>query len=181
MSELAFLEHPHCMLDIETLSTRPDAAIVSIGAVHFSFKHGILEEFKVNIDAKSCKDFGLHIEKDTLDWWSRQPKAARQAWMTNPVPLDEGLNKFSEFFGRNNKRLVWCNGASFDYPILRFGYFMIKGEMPWKYYNEMDLRTINQMFNVRNADVRAGSEGHHDALEDAKAQALHLISIFDDK
>lgn len=183
MTELAFLGRPHTMIDIETLSRLPTAAVVSIGAVNFSFKRGLLEEFKVNISAKSCKDHGLHIEKETLDWWASQSKEARMAWMANPVSLEEGLTQLEDFLGKNKDRMVWCNGASFDFPAIRNACIAVGKELPWSYRNEMCQRTINTVLGVSNNVVRQGeNQGlHHDALEDAKEQARYLITLFDDK
>src|SRR5690348_4173144 len=54
------------MVDIETLSTRYDAAILSIGAVAFDRKTGILgPQFLICIDPRSTQDAGLHIDAGT--------------------------------------------------------------------------------------------------------------------
>ena len=45
------------MVDLETMSTRSNAAICSIGAVKFEGKE-ILDTFYCTVDIKSCKDCG---------------------------------------------------------------------------------------------------------------------------
>ena len=45
----------HIMIDLETLSTRAHATILSIGAVKFNIQDGIFEEFYINVDAKTCR------------------------------------------------------------------------------------------------------------------------------
>ena len=59
------------MVDLETMSSRADASICSIGAVKFEGKE-ILDTFYCTVDLKSCKDAGLRVSMDTVEWWSRQ-------------------------------------------------------------------------------------------------------------
>ena len=76
----------HVMIDLETMSTRSHAAICSIGAVKFKGKE-VLDTFYCTIDAATCKAAGLHFEKSTLEWWSRQSKEARSALLKDNLPL----------------------------------------------------------------------------------------------
>ena len=56
------IERPHIVVDLETLSTRSNACIISIGAVRIENLE-IVDEFFVNVDPATCKDAGLHIDK----------------------------------------------------------------------------------------------------------------------
>ncbi|NDD98181.1 MAG: 3'-5' exoribonuclease, partial [Actinobacteria bacterium] len=59
------------MIDIETLSTQYNAAILSIGAVKWE-ESEIVDTFYINVDPKSCKELGLHVEHKTVEWWMKQ-------------------------------------------------------------------------------------------------------------
>ena len=62
----------------------------------------------------------------------------------------------------------WCNGASFDFPILATAYRLVKKPLPWEFWKERDLRTLKGL----NPDLRVERDGvHHNALDDARHQA----------
>src|ERR1035437_5938474 len=117
MSGLNIFNRQHIMLDLETMSTRANAAIVSIGAVKFTFESGMTDEFLINVDPISCHKKGLHIDPSTIEWWKTQPKEAMDAWKQNPQDIIYALEELNLFIGSTPKQLVWCQGASFDFPI----------------------------------------------------------------
>jgi hypothetical protein len=62
-----FTPENNVMLDLETLSRFPNAAIVAIGAVRFSVTTNELKNaFYCTIDLRSSQNFGGHIEADTV-------------------------------------------------------------------------------------------------------------------
>ena len=85
------------MVDLETMSTRSNAAICSIGAVKWEGDK-ILDKFYCTIDIKSCKDAGMHISKATVEWWSKQNKEALKELTRNNISLQEALDKFEIWF-----------------------------------------------------------------------------------
>ena len=106
------------VVDLETLSTHANACIVSIGAVLIDDLE-IVDTFYTNVDANTCKEVGLHIEKDTLNWWAEQPQEIREAWLKNPQPLSKALMDFSAWYG-NDSIPIWGYGANFDVVILEY-------------------------------------------------------------
>ncbi len=169
---------PHLMVDLETLSTHQNATIVSIGAVKFTFEDGLGEEFLINISPKTCIERGLHVEKATLKWWLTQPKEIINLWKFNPQPLDEALVKFNDFVGTTKNQFIWAHGAIFDLGVIRSAFEACGVERNWKYWVEMDDRTIFNLLGIRNDKIRAQESGHHSALDDAKSQARTLINAF---
>ncbi len=159
----------HCMIDIETLSSRPTAAIVSIGACKFDNEH-ILEKFYVNISAADCKKHGLHFSPETIEWWSHQPKEARQQWQKDPVDLNTGLDAFIDWYGTRSL-WTWSNGADFDLPILENAMWAVGKETPWKYTDSRCVRTITGI-TKRKIDRSEGTA--HNALDDAINQAKFI-------
>jgi DNA polymerase III epsilon subunit-like protein len=167
------------MLDLETLSIRPNAAIVSIGAVRFSWKEGIRDAFSVNISAESNKDYKLRIDKDAIEWWAKQPKAAREVWQQDPKPLPEALQMFNDWYGNSNHPL-WSCGTNFDIPLLEEAYIRTGLQKPWKYYLVNDYRTVITLFGLNNRELRKNDEMYHSAVHDAVAQAEILIELLKD-
>lgn len=170
----------HIMVDIETLSQNPTAAIVSIGACKFNIETGdILETFHVAIDPKSCKEIGLRIDQSTIDWWKMQSPEARNAWMKNGIPIKDALENFSKYVGPNNTQ-IWSYGSNFDFPILAYAYDKLNMKEPWRYYNIKCARTVLSLAGVNLKELResGASTIYHDAMADALFQTKHLLKVF---
>ena len=166
----------HVMLDLETLSTRPNAAIVSIGAVKFCTSKGILSSFKVNIDPVSSKKYGCHFDKKTIEWWSEQSKEARRSWQTDPQPLGVALNYFLDWYG-NKSKPTWVKGASFDYPILENSLRACSFDFPWEYWHLNCYRTIINFVGIDDRNLKSADSVYHDAVSDCEEQVKVLIPL----
>lgn len=163
------------IVDLETLSVRPNGCITSIGAVAFTLQDGILEEFFINIDPVTCKEAGLHLDKETIAWWQTQPKEAQESWQKNPVPLNEALDKFVTFYGKESIP-IWGNGSSFDVTILESALYSQgwqTGKLPWKFWDIYDLRTLTNILGRKLEKTGI----NHNALHDAIAEAKLLIEM----
>lgn len=163
------------MIDLETMGNVSDSAIISIGAVKFGGT-GINEEFYVNVELDSCMRSGLTVNADTIMWWMGQSDQARAAFKKGNVRLFQALTDLSKFIGSSEKAKVkvWGNGSDFDNVILANAYRSVNLDLPWKFYNNRCYRTMKGMFSGIAMD-RSGT--HHNALDDAKSQAEHLIRI----
>ena len=163
------------MLDLETLDNRPTAVIRSIGAVRFSRGGGLGEEFYVRVDPQSCLDAGLTLGIETVQWWMKQGEAARLEMCKPGLPLGEALDRFCTWVGNDPVDGLWGNGAAFDNAILSNAYAAIRRAQPWKFWSDRCYRTIKAAA-PSVAMPRAGT--HHNALDDAKSQAQHLLNIW---
>ena len=67
------------MLDVETMSTRPDAAIVSIAASFFN-EDSFGPQAYMAVSLKSSMDAGGVVDADTMLWWMQQTQEAQSAW-----------------------------------------------------------------------------------------------------
>lgn len=161
-----------CMLDLETLGTRPGDTILSIGACIFSPENGITSEFYVTINQESSKAAGLRAQKSTIEWWSNQSTEARTAAFKGQYTLEEALDKFRAWLPED--ALLYGNGANFDNALLAAAYRAVKQEQPWKFWNDRCYRTLCAMFLIERVE-RVGA--YHNALDDAKTQALRLLSM----
>lgn len=163
------------MLDLETLSTRPNAVITVIGAVKFTRKGNLqplekLDTFYRRINIQSCINIGLRIDKNSLDWWNQQDKNIKYEAIDNPdrVSLEEALNEFKTWFGRCEK--IWGNGDDFDCTILGEAYTRANMETPWKFWNTRDVRTLFDLGGIRKYDLPDNNEHH--ALHDCYRQIV---------
>lgn len=170
------------MIDTETLGTLPGCVILSIGAVEFD-ANGFGKEFEILIDPESCVEAGLKIDPRTVMWWMSQNDAARNSLLTGvKTPLNVALGQFAEAFDWQGKK-VWCNGASFDFPILAAAYDAFNCETPWKYFDCMDYRTVKGLLSRKEVNdiekkvAKKFKRCAHKALDDAKHQALMLTEM----
>jgi hypothetical protein len=160
------------MIDLETYSTRSNASIASIGAVKFEGDQ-IVDTFYCTIDPATCKAAGLHFDKETLLWWSKQSKEARDALLKDNISLTEALNSFSDWYGMKSLP-TWGNGAGFDNVLLENAYLAIGQKRPWKPWEDRCYRTMKNLVDIP-IDKRDGV--YHNALDDALTQTKHLIKI----
>ena len=168
----------HLMIDIETMGNESFSSIVSIGAVEFDINNGETgREFYVKIDLQSCIDEGLIMNASTVMWWLKQGEAARNELGTGEVEtLRNALFKFSDFFTEDYQ--VWGNSARFDLGILENAYSKIGKPIPWKFWNERDVRTLVSFSpDVKETFVFNGVA--HNAIDDCKFQIGYCSKIWD--
>lgn len=165
------------MIDDETLSTRFNAGILSIGAVKFNYA-GVQDEFYVNVKLSSLKKYGLHIDTDTLKWWNEQHPGAIEALFKNSVTLEVAMQKFNDWYGKESLT-TWSNGTDFDQVINRNAYDVTGIKCPWDFRDGMCYRTMKNVFNDKSLWPPDDAKGtKHNALDDAKFQAQHLQNIW---
>lgn len=167
------------MVDLETMGTVAGCAILSIGAVGFD-ENGLGSEFYRVVYIRSCLDAGLFIDPETLEWWKSQSEEARKILtlvksLETSIPLKQALEEFNEFLTTyGDKVVLWGNGAVMDNAILLAAARAVDLKLPVKYWNHLCYRTIKET----NPDVKFKRVGtHHNALDDAKSQALHFVEI----
>ena len=162
------------MVDLETLGNGSNAVIVAIGAVQFDAS-GLGHEFYTTVDAESCVAAGLKMDASTVMWWLKQSDAARSALSNGAkLSLAAALAEFSAWFPA--KAMFWGNGATFDNVIVSNAYAALRLEKPWGYTSDRCYRTLKAMFPNVKADQTNGVA--HNALDDARYQAMHAAKIF---
>lgn len=165
----------HVMIDLETISTRKRAVIVSIGIATFdglriTGTHLLLPEVQPQIAA------GRHVDFGTIQWWIREASGAIDTSFLAPdtgrlhVGVMQGFLK--SIIGPDG--LVWGNGSDFDISILEtyledFGF-----GAPWSYRNVRDVRTLRMLRpEIRPTDPSV----RHDPVSDAVSQANHVMTL----
>lgn len=167
------------MLDLETLGTRPGSVILSIGAVEFDPRgNGTGRTFYRNIDPESCKAVGLKVDPATVQWWTEQSQAARDAINANKIHIVNAVLDFGAWFVAIGAERVWANGSHFDCQIWAEATFASGDVVPWKYNAPRDMKTWCEALGFEHRMFkRTGVE--HDALADATHQALTVQASSD--
>ena len=175
------------MLDIETLDTAQSAVVLSIGAVVFDpHSKELGEKFYVEFthDLATQQRVGRTVSADTAVWWMQQGAATKQIF-ADPAPegvrrvsTAQGLTEFASFVSRNGGKeaKLWGNGSDFDNVIVGSLFDSFGLVKPWSYGRNRCYRTMKRMFGENVPLVRHGV--HHNGLDDAITQAVHLQEIF---
>lgn len=174
------------MLDIETLDTAQSAVVLSIGAVVFDpHSKELGEKFYVEFttDLDTQQRVGRTVSAATVTWWMQQGAAAKQIF-ADPSPegvrrvsTAQGLTEFASFVSRNGGKeaKLWGNGSDFDNVIVGSLFDSFGLAKPWSYSRNRCYRTMKRMFGE---DVKVSRHGvHHNGLDDAITQAVHLQEI----
>lgn len=171
-------DYPHVHVDIETLGLRPTSTILSIGAVLLDFEsERITKEMHVNIDPADCEFFGLTTDESTVRWWKFQSDAAKARTLdpNTRTTLGKALDALTDFLPKSSFEL-WVCGPDFDVSILVNAYRVTMKTVPWAFWSVRDYRTLRETFPDIKAPVK--NKAAHDALEDARYQALHTLALF---
>jgi DNA polymerase III epsilon subunit-like protein len=163
----------HVMVDLETMGTRYNAAIIAIGAVSFDMGSA-RDEFCRTVSLASSCEAGLSVDAGTIMWWMQQSEAARSAICRGGVDLRTALLDFSGWANGQRLTSIWGDGATFDNVILTSAYAATRLPRPWSYRQDRCYRTLRAIY----PDVpRPHNPSAHNALADARSQAEHLLDI----
>jgi len=162
-----------CMVDIETLSSQPDAAVIAIGLCLFNHKE-ILDSRQFLIDPRYAPG---HRDIDTLEWWQNQDSGVFTKMMSGEAMPWEICHEMYDLCRHEWKtRTIWANAPTFDISILRQLFKLYDIGFPFHFSKEMDYRTVKHFAKEMGIDFNAPLEERsaHDAESDAIAQAKAL-------
>lgn len=170
----------HVMLDLETLSSANDAAVVAIGACLFDpYSDGFIDKFYCAVDVESAMAHGS-VAGSTLKWWLKQSDAARQQTFpeSGALELPGVLAWFSAWLRNKGTNVqVWGNGATFDNVVIRSAFKAARLDTPWSFRNDRCYRTLKELPGAAAAKFERSGEAHN-ALDDAVTQAVHMQKIY---
>ena len=183
-----FEKYGSVMIDLETLSTHTNAAIIEIGAVEFNKETSeVGEKFNVIIEPSDwCKN-DRHVDGETIQWWFKQTNDARKRFVTKQKDIEyctlkHALQKLRYFImdcdtvDDDKNVVVWGNGSTMDITILESAYEYFDIEIPWKYWSVNDVRTIVDLNPIVKAQTNFDSGIQHSAIADC----LHQIKYTTD-
>lgn len=169
------------MIDLETMGTAADAAVVSIGAVFFDLQtETIGARFRKNINLITSVKHGGAMDPSTVMFWMKQGDAVRQPIWMGGEPISEVLIDFVNWCGLHCSRDTlrpWGNGASFDLSIISSALKRSSLPEPWHFWNERCFRTVKAMYPGVPYDTAEKGEMAHDPLVDCEFQIRHLLKI----
>ncbi len=165
------------MLDLETLSTRPDATILTFGACKFNpyaqedITQGIY--FRINVDEQIT--LGRHVDDNTIEWWGKQAEDVyAEAFDPNDrISLEQFTQELNRFIVGCD--LIWAQGPVFDIVILENLYRQLGLPCPWQFWQIRDSRTLLSSLGDPREKNKAGL---HNALEDCVSQAQAVQYVF---
>ena len=167
----------HAMIDLETLSTKPNATILTIGGVKFDpYTYAEPSQgmyFRVDVDSQTT--MGSDVQQETVEWWGKQADDVREEALGDGDRIDlkyliKQINKFSV-----GVDVFWCQGPLFDYAILQNFYAQMEVPVPWNYWQIRDSRTL---FALVPRDPNEKRTGLHNALEDCYFQARKVQQVY---
>lgn len=165
------------MLDLESFGTRPDCAILTLGAVKFNpyelDSFGDTLYFRIDVDEQLA--LGREVQEDTLQWWQKQAEDVREEALGehNRISLESMYKQLNRFVVGASS--IWCQGPAFDIVILENIYRQKGWPVPWQFWQIRDSRTL---FAVHGDPREKGKAGLHNALEDAVSQAVGVQQIY---
>ncbi len=164
----------HVMIDLETLSTRKNAAILQIAAVAFDPEMGAtLAEFSAFVSDGA--EHG-HVDTQTVAWWLQQDAAKRVgAGVTDGTILQCVLLDLRDWFHlRGPFAGVWAHGASFDLAVLASALDAVGIPQLWERGVERDTRTLYALAGGAFSVALPDGFVKHDALWDARLQVAQV-------
>ncbi|MCQ2120707.1 MAG: 3'-5' exoribonuclease [Fibrobacter sp.] len=165
------------MVDIETLGTAPGSVITEIGACGID-SNGEYHEFSCRILINDSIKNGFTMDADTIKWWFKQGDEARKSLAdeSDAITVDVALDSLVKFFDLFDKDFrIWCQGSSFDFALIGCYFKRLGRSVPWKFWNERDLRTLKAIHPYAEKIKFEGIK--HTALSDAKNQFNQLQFI----
>lgn len=170
-------------LDIETMSTEPDAALTAIGLVEFHHDEDnedgtgprIDREFYAPIHLTSAVQAGGRMDPATVMWWMGEDLVlARRKWLFNAVRIEIAMQAMLDWFatgGSGADILVYARGPQFDCVVVKTALARLGMKVPWEFRNERDTRTMTKMYPSIELPEAPATSMKHFALDDAMFEA----------
>lgn len=173
------------MIDIETLATSHDAAILEIAAVPFWYdmRSGVIRQPK-HLDQvfqefpriEGDQDKYAFVDPNTIAWWQDETRAEAYKRQLDAKRISASiaiaaLYKYITDLQKTATRLtIWSLGR-FDIPILEFHFRHWGYTVPWHYRDVNDLRTVFEICGTDpRSDIRQVGMEYHTAMGDCLTQ-----------
>ncbi|MEE8608949.1 MAG: 3'-5' exonuclease [Nitrospiraceae bacterium] len=170
------------MIDLETLGTRPDAAIIQIGAVMFEPVSGGRIHNGLGFNKHVLYQDGIGtVDHSTICFWLQEKSAGKMGnelstlaeFMPDVLMAFEAWPKQTMDVDWDNIGRVWANPSDFDLPILKTAHVRVGRDVPWDRRATRDARTLFDLVGGK-PDIDWTGMTPHDALDDAVGQAQQV-------
>lgn len=168
----------HAMIDLETLSTRFDAAVISIGVAIFN-DDKILDSAGW---ALAPSEIHGHIDPKTLFWWTQQAESARTFSFTGKYMASTVAFELKTLLAKYDAKEVWSKDPHFDHVILTSWWDRIPnvGEFPYHYRAPRSYRTLEAealRFGYTEDMWQQFNYVAHNPVDDAVTQARAVMQM----
>ena len=166
------------MIDLETLSTRPDCVVLTIGACLFDPKsEGVVDQITILPSVDEQLQLGRHIDDGTLEWWGKQSEEARNEAFSdeNRIDFRSAMLGLKAFYWQRAEK-VWANGSCFDITIMENCFRQLEINIPWQYWQVRDTRTLYELAQVSLKDNNFVTS--HRAVDDAIRQSVVVQNAY---
>lgn len=165
------------MIDIETMGTSYDAAIVQIGAMAFNIETGEKDKgISINIDLENSVNSGGVIDASTVKWWISQGDDAKRLFSRGD-DVRNVLAVFCKYIKDFPVERYWANSPSFDFVILKSTFKRLNIGFPISFYRECDVRTLSALYpEIKKSEPSVGIS--HTALDDCEFQINYTSKIW---
>lgn len=173
----------HSMLDLETLSVRFDAAVISIGVAIFNDEQ-ILDSAGWALAPQSIHG---HIDPETVMWWAKQSEPAREYSFTGKYLSMTAAFELKTLLAKYDVKEVWSKDPHFDHVILQSWWERVNvaekfslGEFPYHYRAPRSYRTLEAEALRVGFDKSEWEQFNyvaHNPVEDAVTQARAVIAM----
>lgn len=166
------------MLDLETLSLKPNAAIIDIA---FGSTQENVTRILVRPESYT-NSFDFDVNSETINFHTNQKtgimehaEAVGVGWRKAAMQVQEHIAKLQ----LNYEVHLWCQGKDADIPWLANLLQCAGLKVPWRYNCTHCLRDLSQLY----PEVKKPSHGNHTANRDVIAQIgyLNALCAYDDR
>lgn len=177
----------HIMVDIETLSTKPNAAVLSIALVEFDPTNGeVLDKMKVALS--TYEQDNRHVDPNTVRWWVNQAKTNIQAveasFTDDTVNLGDAIRMVKNFVtdkvflssGHRKNVNVWSCDPDFDLVILDNLFEELGFASPFYFFEHRSVRTMRMLGKMIFED-EFKHEATHDPYDDCVRQIKEVSRV----
>jgi hypothetical protein len=162
------------MIDIETLSTENDAAIVAIGIA------SICDTDFPNVRGLYINPILAigHRSVDAITFWNEQEPSVKNKVLGGTDTPWEAIDWIDQFYKETRPDEIWANPPQFDLTILRELARVLNRKVPWHFTEERDFRTLKNLAKEKGIDYQSAYKGivKHDPESDALCQ-LRAVEI----
>ena len=163
------------MIDLETLSTKLDTVILTLGGVKFDpySKEEPHSPIYLRIDVDEQLAAGRRCDDHTLRWWLDQDAEIREEAIgeEDRISMLDAMKQFHAWVLHSDT--IWSNGSVFDVMIMENYYAYCAWFHPWEHWRIRDCRTL---FNM-GVNPNMSKDSLHNALADSYEQALAVQHI----
>ena len=185
------------VLDLETVSTQPNAGIVQIGATIPKFDWDYLPtDFPTTFTRtiryedviKGVEQGSIHMDDDTMKWWGSQDSKIKHEVFSGQTSYLDAMLEFRDWMvmitqaSEGKQVAVWGNDVGFDNVILSHSLDLHGVHKVWSYKNNRCFRTLRALFpltDLQESKVKANTFAlrKHIALDDSLYEAEIMKAI----